>query len=103
MSDYVNKKDLEEALEKNNKLIVGELAEVMDSMMSRIDERFNNLELRVDRLEARIEQLTNTIDGFVKRLDDNDTENAARDAQYARLVVWAKEVSAKTGIAMPQL
>jgi hypothetical protein len=45
----------------------------------------------------------NTIDGFVKRLEDYEVESRARDAQYERLVKWAKEVSKKTGIALPQL
>jgi len=38
-----------------------------------------------------------------KRIDDYEIESHARDAQFARLTQWAKEVSAKTGIPMPQL
>ena len=32
-------------------------------------------------------RLIDTLDGFVKRLDDNETEQAARDMQFERLIV----------------
>jgi archaellum component FlaC len=79
------------------------MPEVMGDMMHQIDHRFNKIESRMDEIENKINRLVNTIDGFVKRLDENETENAARDAQFERLVTWAKEVSEKTGISMPQL
>ncbi len=50
-----------------------------------------------------IDRLTSTIDGFVKRLDDNETEAAARDYQFERLLVWARKVSKKTGIPFENL
>lgn len=52
---------------------------------------------------ADMESLTNTIDRFLKRLDDNETEQAARDAQFDRLLKWAREVSKKTGVPLPDL
>lgn len=50
-----------------------------------------------------LDNLTTTIDAFVKRLDDAEVEQAARDAQWNRLLEWAREVSKKTGVPMPNL
>lgn len=53
--------------------------------------------------QSSLDSLTNTIDAFVKRLDSAETEQAARDAQFERLVEWAREVSKKTGVPLPNL
>lgn len=50
-----------------------------------------------------LDRLTGTIDSFVKRLDDSETEQSARDAQFSRLLEWAREVSEKTGVPLPNL
>jgi septal ring factor EnvC (AmiA/AmiB activator) len=52
---------------------------------------------------ANIDRLTNTIDSFVKRLDDNETEQTARDYQFEKLLAWARKVSEKTGIPLENL
>lgn len=53
--------------------------------------------------KSSLDQLTNTIDKFLKRLDDMEIEDGARDMQFNRLLSWAKEVSAKTGIPLHDL
>lgn len=53
--------------------------------------------------QASLDRLTNTIDAFVKRLDDNETEQAARDNQFDKLLIWARKVSEKTGIPLENL
>lgn len=35
---------------------------------------------------ASMEQLISTIDGFAKRIDNNETEQASRDLQFDRLL-----------------
>ena len=97
--DYITKKQLDEGLAK----VTEDIADVINVMMERFDERFNKLEQRVDTLEDKLNRLTDTIDGFVKRLEDYEVESRVRDAQFERLIVWAKEVSEKTGIPMPSL
>lgn len=44
-----------------------------------------------------------TIDGFLARIDHYETENAARDHQFEKLLVWARKVSDKTGIPLENL
>ena len=55
MNDYVTKKELKEVMEANNaqltRSIVSEMGEVLDSMMSRIDERFNKVEADIADLK----------------------------------------------------
>ena len=103
MSDYVTQKQLEDTLGKALAQQTDEILGVMQNFMQQVDERFNRVEKDIQDIKDSLDRLTNTVDGFVKRLDDMRTDNVARDAQFARLVVWAKEVSAKTGIPMPQL
>lgn len=60
-------------------------------------------ELNKKASQDSLDRLTNTIDSFVKRLDDTEIETAARDAQFDRLLAWAREVSVKTGIPLKNL
>jgi hypothetical protein len=47
--------------------------------------------------------LVNTVDGFVKRIDDYEIEQISRDRQFERLLDWARKVSEKTGIPLENL
>lgn len=53
--------------------------------------------------QESVDRLTNTIDSFIKRLDNYEAEQAARDAQFDRLLAWARKVSDKTGIPLEGL
>ena len=48
-----------------------------DARFDQQDPRFDRIEERLDKLEASHNRLLNTIDGFVKRIDDYETEMAA--------------------------
>jgi phage shock protein A len=107
MDSQITQHQLEVALKKNNqelaRSIVDEISETMNVIMDRIDERFNKVEKDIIDLKESHDRLLNTIDGFVKRLDEVEIEQTARDAKFERLARWAKEVSEKTGIPLPQL
>ena len=47
-----------------------------------------------------MDRLVNTMDRFLGRLEDADIEHAASDAQFGRLLDWARKVSAQTGIPL---
>lgn len=53
--------------------------------------------------QSSVDKLTNTIDRFVKRLDDAEIEQVSRDAQFSRLLEWARAVSKKTGVPLKDL
>jgi len=70
-----------------------------------IEEFRNEVNTKLDEKasQATMEQLINTIDSFVKRIDDNETEQASRDLQFEHLLEWARKVSEKTGIPIKDL
>lgn len=70
-----------------------------------IEKRFDlvDRELKNKSSQESLDRLTNTIDSFVKRLDDSEIEQVSRDQQFKRLLEWAREVSKKTGIPLGDL
>lgn len=54
-------------------------------------------------LKASHDNLLNTIDTFIARINHYETEQAARDSQFEKLLVWARKVSEKTGIPLENL
>jgi hypothetical protein len=57
------------------------LFKYIEDFRSEVNERFNNTASR-----DSMDHLVNTLDGFLKRLDDNETEQSARDLQFDRLL-----------------
>lgn len=74
------------------------LFKYIEEFRSEVNRRFDNTASK-----SNMDHLVNTLDTFLKRLDANETEQLARDAQFDRLVEWAKLVSKKTGVPMPDL
>lgn len=70
-----------------------------------MQDSFDRLEKKVDSKASQesLDNLISTIDGFVKRLDDNEVEQASRDRQFDRLLEWARKVSEKTGVPLENL
>lgn len=92
------KKDLEGIVIK----VVEELSEVINSLAQNMHSEIMRIDQKLDQKSSQnsIDRLTNTIDGFIKRLDENETEMTARDAQFDKLLAWAKKVSKETGIPL---
>lgn len=99
MSDYATKKDVQEIVDRAVTDLSGVIANLAQSMHSEIQE------LKVDSqiLKNSLNSLTNTMDNYLKRLDEIEIEDGARDARFDRLVAWAREVSTKTGIPLKDL
>jgi hypothetical protein len=74
------------------------LFKYIEEFRSEVNRRFDETAPK-----SSMDHLINTLDGFLRRLDDNEIEQAARDLQFNRLVEWAREVSKKTGVPMPDL
>jgi predicted ATP-dependent protease len=75
---------------------IDEVLDLMKVFMKQVDERFSEQEKKYDHLIT-------TIDGFIGRIDKYEIELAARDAQFQRLLDWARKVSKKTGIPLENL
>ena len=62
-----------------------------------------NLESKIFDLKESHNKLINTNDGFISRIDKYESELAARDNQFEKLLAWAREVSEKAGILLEYL
>lgn len=117
---YATKKDVEEIVSKSTDkimMLLGQFATDVDKRFTKVDKRFENIENRLFNIEKKqfqhdeelrklnkkYDHLVNTIDGFISRIDRYETELAARDNQFAKLLEWARKVSKKTGIPLENL
>ncbi len=76
--------------------IIGTLAQSMHNELAEVKAEQIVIKQSIDRL-------TNTIDGFVARIDHYEIEQTARDAQFEKLLAWARKVSEKTGVPLENL
>ncbi len=93
MTEYVTKSDLTVALNEG-------FDNVYKKLTKHFDVRFDRLELDISKINEKYEHLIVTLDSFLKRLDDIEVDNAARDAQLARLERWIEQVASKTGVKL---
>ncbi|MCA9344483.1 hypothetical protein KC946_01475 [Candidatus Saccharibacteria bacterium] len=96
MADYATKDDVQKIVNS----AVDDLSEIIQSFAQNVDNRLNIIDDRLAKVEKSLDRLTNTIDAFVKRLDDIETDNTSRDAQLARLERWIEQVAAKQGVKL---
>ena len=82
---------------------IDEVIDIMKDFMSQVSGQFDDVNKRLDRLDRDYDHLINTIDGFIGRIDKYETELAARDNQFEKLLTWARKVSEKTGIPLENL
>jgi hypothetical protein len=76
---------------------IDEVIEIMKGFMGQVSDQFVSINKRLDSLDQKYDHLISTIDGFLSRIDKYETELAARDNQFEKLVVWARRESlAKT-------
>ena len=109
----ITKKDLDSAIAgavESISEVIGNFANQVDARFNQVDARFSGIENEIAEMKQDIidlnashERLLNTVDAFVKRIDYYETEQAARDSQFAKLLEWARKVSEKTGIPLENL
>ena len=103
MTDYVNKEELKEVLESSLSKQTDELVNLIHVFMDQVDTRFKAVESEIIELKQSHNKLLKSIDGFISRIDKYETELAARDNQFEKLLEWARKVSEKTGIPLENL
>ena len=82
---------------------MADLSDVIAGFAQQVDDRFNKIESEVSDVKGSLDRLQNTMDSYLKRLEEVEVENGARDARFDRLLDWARGVSAKTGIPLKDL
>lgn len=99
------RKDIDEVLDLMRTFMqqVGDEFNKADAKFSNIGNELNGIKQEIADLKESHNRLLNTIDGFVARIDKYETELAARDNQFQKLLIWARKVSEKTGIPLENL
>lgn len=82
---------------------IDEVLDIIKDFMGQVSEQFTSVNTRLDSLDQKYDHLISTIDGFIGRIDKYETELAARDSQFEKLLSWARKVSEKTGIPLENL
>ena len=93
-------RQLEESIDKKIDRAVADLSEIIATFAQNVDDRFGKLEDRMERIERNMDRLTDTLHHFIKRLDDIEADNVARDAQLARLERWIEQIASKTNVKL---
>lgn len=79
---------------------IDEVIDIIKTMMGQVSNQFTEIDGKLGTLDQKYDHLISTIDSFIGRIDKYETEIAARDSQFERLLAWAKKVSKQTGIAL---
>ncbi len=103
MSDIATKKDVQKIVNKAVDKAVDDLTGLIHTFMDQVSKKFVEYDEQFRQLNKKYDHLVSTIDGFIARIDRYETEMAARDKQFDRLVEWARKVSEKTGIPLENL
>jgi len=103
MNDYVTKNELKEVLESSLSKQTDEIVNLIHVFMDQVDTKFKTVESEIIELKESHNKLINTIDGFISRIDKYESDLAARDNQFEKLLAWARKVSEKTGIPLEYL
>lgn len=89
MANYVTQKGLDESLDK---LVI--------KLFHHFDKRFDKIEESTAEINDKYDHLITTLDAFLKRLDNIEANDAARDVQLARHEKWLEQIAAKTGVKL---
>lgn len=70
----------------------------IEEFRAETNERFEKMATK-----ESVDRLTNTIDGFLKRLDDYEVELAARDSKINRLEKYIEVLAEKAGVDLDSI
>lgn len=65
-----------------------------------LDKRFAEVNNNISAVDNKYNNLMTTLDAFLKRLDDAEINNVARDAQFARLQRWVEQIAAQANVKL---
>ena len=82
---------------------IDEVIELLRGFMDQVGDQFDEVNKKLDEQDRKYDRLISTIDGFISRIDRYETELAARDRQFEKLLEWARKVSEKTGVPLEDL
>lgn len=82
---------------------IGSVETGLDTTNLKLGSFHKEFNSRLDVTDAKIDGVMEVVDGLAGRIDDQDTEDTMRDAQFGRLVEWAHKTSAVTKVPLTDL
>ena len=80
-SPQVTRKDIDDVLQ------------VLDVMMTRIDERFTNIETTISETQKKVQNILNQLDSIEKRLEISEDERLVMAHQLTQLHEWVEKAA----------
>lgn len=74
-----------------------------DALEFNVNARFEKIDAQFIKIQESYDHLINTMDKFLARIETCETEQAAGDYRFQKLLDWARNVSKKTGIPLKDL
>ena len=72
---------------------IDDVLQVLDVMMTRIDERFTKVEGSVTDIQKQIQHILNHLDSIEKRIEISDDERLVMAHQLTRLHEWVEQAA----------
>lgn len=72
---------------------IDDVLQVLDVMMTRIDERFTKAEGNVTDIQKQIQHILNHLDSIEKRIEISDDERIVMAHQLTRLHEWVEQAA----------
>lgn len=85
---------------RNEPVTKSDLDDLAIQIVKLLSPRFEAIEKRIGALDDKLDHLTSTLDAFLKRLDDIEADNLARDHEIERIKRWVQAIAQKTGVKL---
>ncbi len=72
---------------------IDDVLQVLDVMMTRIDERFTNIESALSETQKKIQNIINQLDSIEKRLEISEDERLVMAHQLTQLHEWVEKAA----------
>ncbi len=77
---------------------IDDVLNVLDIMMTRIDERFTHVESTLSDTQKKIQNILNQLDGIEKRLEISEDERLVMAHQLTQLHEWVEKAAARIDV-----
>ncbi|MES2971086.1 MAG: hypothetical protein V4702_02070 [Patescibacteria group bacterium] len=77
---------------------IDDVLQVLDTMMARIDERFNKIETSLETAQKQTHNILNHLDSIEKRLEISDDERLVMAHQLTRLHAWVEQAAERIDV-----
>lgn len=77
---------------------IDDVLNVLDVMMTRIDERFSGIEITLTKTQKQVQNILNQLDGIEKRLEISEDERLVMAHQLTQLHEWVEKAASRIDV-----